>query len=70
MEKLVVPIVETVNGSRRPARSNELVGASETIIVIVRTETAELEWSQLRRFEGLALRALSVPESTVTSSRG
>lgn len=60
---LVVPIVETVSGSRRPAASSELVGANDTSIVTVRTTTAELEWSMLRRFDGLALRALAVPEA-------
>lgn len=70
METLVVPIVETVKGSRRPARVDELVGASDTVIVKVRTKTAELEWSILRRFDGLALRALSVPESTAANSDG
>lgn len=64
MEKVVVPIVETVAGSRRPAKLNEIVGVDDTIIVTVRTETAVLEWSMLRRFDGLALRALGVPESS------
>lgn len=69
-EKVVVPIVATVAGSRRPARLREIVGAGETTIVTVRTETAVLEWSMLRRFDGLALRALGVPESSAAPSEG
>lgn len=64
MEKVVVPIVETVAGSRRLAKLNEIVGVDDTIIVTVRTETAVLEWSMLSRFDGLSLRALGVPESS------
>lgn len=62
-EALVVPIIETVKGSRRPAVVSEFVGADDTIVVTVRTKTAVLEWSILRRFDGLALRALDVPEA-------
>jgi hypothetical protein len=69
MGKVVVPIVETVVGSRRPARLNEILGVDDTIIVTVRTETAVLEWSMLRRFDGLALRALGVPDSTGAPDR-
>jgi hypothetical protein len=63
LEKLIVPISATIAGSRRPAKLSELVGSSDTVVFRVRTETAELEWSILRRFDGLALRALSVSES-------
>jgi hypothetical protein len=59
---VVIPIVETIGGSRRPARLNELVGASDSVVITLRTETAELEWSQPRRFDSLALRALDVPD--------
>lgn len=59
---VMVPVVETVGGSRRPARLNELVGASDSVVVTLRTETAVLEWSQPRQFDDAALRALSVPD--------
>lgn len=70
MDKVVVPIVATVAGSRRPARLNGVVGAEDTIIVTVRTESAVLEWSMLRRLDGLALRALGVPDTAAGSSPG
>lgn len=57
-----VPVSAIVAGSRRPAHLAEIVGGGPTVIVTVRTDTAELEWSMLRRFDGLALRALSVSE--------
>ncbi|GAA1968216.1 hypothetical protein [Agromyces allii] len=57
-----VPISAIVAGSRRHATLGEIVGGGDTVIVTVRTDTAELEWSMLRRFDGLAIRALSVPE--------
>lgn len=59
-----VVVKETLTGSRRPALLNEFVGGQDTVVVLVRTETAVLEWSMLRRFDGLALRALGVPGST------
>ena len=64
LEKVLVPVVETVADSRRAARLSEIIGADETIIVTVRAEAAVLEWSMLRRCDGLALRALGVPESS------
>lgn len=64
MDAVVVPIVETVAGTHRPARLNEIVGGDDTIIVTVRTGAAVLEWSMLRQFDGLVLRALGVPESS------
>lgn len=64
MADLDVVIKETVTGSRRSAHLNEFVGGQETTVILVRTETAVLEWSMLRRFDGLALRALGVPGST------
>ena len=68
LDGVVVPISAIVAGSRRPAHLTEVVGGGDTVIVTVRTDTAELEWSMLRRFDGLALRALSVPE-VATGSR-
>lgn len=62
LDGVIVPISATVAGSRRPASLREVVGGDDTVIVTVRTDTAELEWSMLRRFDGLALRALGVPE--------
>lgn len=68
MGELTVELTDTVAGSRRPARLSESLGGEPTIIMIVRTETATLEWSMLRRFDGLALRALGLPEGTETSA--
>ena len=62
LEGVGVRISATVAGSHRPARLTEIVGGSDSVIVTVRTDTAEIEWSMLRRFDGLALRALAVPE--------
>lgn len=70
LESLTVPIIELVAGSRRQARLGEIVGGAETTVVTVRTATAELEWSTLRRFDGLALRALAAPESTTSPTVG
>jgi hypothetical protein len=64
MADVDIVIKETVTGSKRSGGLNEIVGGKDTTVVLVRTETAVLEWSMLRRFDGLALRALSVPEST------
>jgi hypothetical protein len=62
LDGVTVPISAIVAGSRRPASLAEILGGGDTVIVTVRTDTAELEWSMLRRLDGLALRALSVPE--------
>ena len=70
MDAVVVPVIEIVAGSRRSARLSEIVGIDDTIIVTIRTETAVLEWSTLRRFEDLALRALGMPESTAAPLGG
>lgn len=58
-----VRIASSVAGSRRHARLSEIIGGGDTVIVTVRTDTAELEWSMLRRLDALALRALAVPEA-------
>ncbi|GAB3579987.1 hypothetical protein GCM10027406_18950 [Leifsonia lichenia] len=64
LDEVEVPVDETVRGSRRDATTNELVGASATVVVSIRTETAQLEWSNLLQFEELALNALDVPAGT------
>ncbi|MFE4470791.1 hypothetical protein ACFRFH_18420 [Leifsonia sp. NPDC056824] len=58
-----IPIVETVGGSRRTARVADVIGATDTVIHTLRTETAELEWALLRLSDADALRALGVPVS-------
>ncbi|MET0885831.1 MAG: hypothetical protein ABWX92_05205 [Mycetocola sp.] len=70
MGTVAVPVVEIVAGTRRPARLSEIVGGAGTIVVTVRTETAVLEWSMMRRFDGLALRSLGAPESSATELAG
>jgi hypothetical protein len=69
-DTVVVPIIETVAGSRRPAGIDERLMRSETIILTARTETATLEWAMPRRSDGLALRALGVPDSAERRSLG
>lgn len=68
MDPVSVPIMEIVAGSRRPAKLKEIVFGGDTIVITVRTETALLEWSMLRRFDELALQALGVPESNAAPS--
>lgn len=63
LDGVEVRIAATVAGSRRQARLSEIVGGGDTVIVTVSTDTAELEWSMLRRFDALVLRALAVPEA-------
>lgn len=63
LDEVEVRIAATVTGSRRCARLSEIIGGDDTVIFTVRTDTAELEWSILRRFDALALRALAVPEA-------
>ena len=70
MGTVVVPVVETIAGTRRPARLSEIVGGARTIVVTVRTEAAVLEWSMMHRFDGLALRSLGAPESSATEVAG
>jgi len=56
-------VVGVVAGSRRRASFIEsLDGWDETVIVRIRTASADLEWSTFKRFEDLAHRALVVPE--------
>jgi hypothetical protein len=60
MADVEILITETVTDSRRAQHLNEIVGGQDTMVVLVRTENAILEWSMLRHFDGLALRALGV----------
>jgi hypothetical protein len=64
LDELEVPIKATLAGSRRNAHLSAIIGGGDTVIFTVRTDTAELEWSILRKFDALALRALAVPQST------
>ena len=65
LNELEVRIKSTVAGSRRYARLSEIIGGGDTVIFTVRTDTAELEWSILRKVDALALRALAVPQVAV-----
>ena len=55
----------SVAHSERTAACNEKLGGEETTIVVLRSETAEIEWSLVTALEPKALHRLGV--STVTS---
>lgn len=60
-----VRVVGIVAGSRRRATLFEsLDGWDESVIVRIRTASADLEWSTFKRFEDLTHQALVVPEVT------
>ncbi|GAA4351828.1 hypothetical protein [Microbacterium rhizosphaerae] len=68
LEGIEVTVLGIVAGSDRPARLSELLaGAEDTTVVILRTASAELEWSLMKRLEDVARRFLAVPEAEPSS---
>ncbi|MGV8895429.1 MAG: hypothetical protein ACOH10_08570 [Rhodoglobus sp.] len=64
----VIEVAETVEGSLQDAAWRDVLGSNPTSIVRIRTASAELEWAMVKRFDGLALEALGVPEESVSTS--
>lgn len=58
-----VRAIGIVAGSHRRATLRESLGGwEETVIVTIRTPSADLEWSTLKRFDERASQALALPE--------
>lgn len=70
LDDVTFEVIEIIPASRRAATSDESLSGNDTVIMTVRTASAELEWSTLRRFDGLARRALDVEESRTPPAAG